>query len=651
MCGIAGFLGFGGEYVATLKAMIAAMRHRGPDAQNQWISEDHCVALGHARLSVVDLSATGAQPMTSHSARYVIAYNGEIYNHLDIRRMLDANGDAPIWRGSSDTETLLAAFDSWGVEETLQKCIGMFALAIWDQSECTLSLTRDRFGEKPLYYQPSGTGVIFASELASMKQHPECSQAVSQRAIRHLAESRCIPAPLSIYEGVFKLLPGTLITFTQEVGFLSTFQWWSPFYTALANVNSWDGSEADALVELEEILKKCVERQMIADVPLGAFLSGGIDSSLIVALMQNDSSKPINTFTIGFSQQSFDEAQYAKKVAQHLGTHHTEHYVTDKEISDLIPKVPSIYSEPFADSSQLPTFLVSRLARQEVTVALSGDAGDEIFAGYTRHTFTRNHWKKIQKIPSSLRKVAAAIIQLPTESQLDRLFGSLPMTSDWTRVGEKLKRSSYAMSAKSLEELHRYFTRLEHSDHVLGAVDALPDVLGPQSQLLSSMADTIDECAQQLDPMRWLMVKDQSDYLTNDILAKVDRAAMACSLETRAPFLDHTLVEFSQGLPSAMLVDGNKGKMPLRKILAKHVPDKLFERPKMGFAIPVHTMLKTDLRDWAEAQLSYSAIRNAGAFDADKVSSLWQEHLSGRRDNISKLWPVLMYQAWHEAST
>jgi len=552
--------------------------------------------------------------MFSASERYVISYNGEIYNHLEIRQTLESTGAAPRWRGSSDTETLLAAFDCWGIEAALKRCIGMFAIAIWDTSTCHLTLVRDRFGEKPLYFQPTNTGVVFASELQALKQHPRCSIVVSQSAVKHLAESACIPAPLSIFKNVYKLLPGTLIVFSIR-GFKATQQWWSPFETACQHANNWKGSEPEAMAELEQRLQQSVQRQMLADVPLGAFLSGGIDSSLIVALMQQYSEKPVKTYTIGFNQQSFDEAQYAKRVAEHLGTDHTEHYINDDDVCDLIPQVSSIYSEPFADSSQLPTFFVSKLARQGVTVALSGDAGDEIFAGYPRHAFTHNHWNNISKIPYPLRKVAGSVLQIPSESQLDRLLGSLPMTSEWTRVGEKIKRSAHTLSAKSLVELHSCLTRSEHSDHVLEAEGGVD--MGPQSTLMLSMDESITGSVSRLDPMRWLMVRDQSDYLPNDILAKVDRASMACSLETRAPFLDHTLVEFAQSLPSSMLLDENKGKKPLRTILQSHIPAELYERPKMGFSIPVHHLIREPLRDWAEAHLGDSAIRHTGVFDAD----------------------------------
>jgi len=649
MCGIAGFLGFYGDAATVLRSMVETLNHRGPDAQNYWRDDAHHIALGHARLSVVELSDAGSQPMLSGSGRYVISYNGEIYNHREIRKALEAAGKAPCWKGNSDTETLLCAIDSWGLEAALEQCIGMFAFALWDKSECTLSLIRDRFGEKPLYYKPTCEGVVFASELSSLKKFPDSSLTVSPLSVRHLAESDYIPAPLSIYRGVFKLLPGSLITFN-SAGFLTTRQWWSPYDTASKNHNAWQGSESDALVELEARLHQCVQRQMISDVPLGAFLSGGIDSSLIVALMQQYSDSPVKTYTIGFNEHEFDEAQYARQVAQCLGTEHTEHYVTDREVLDLIPQLPSTYSEPFADSSQLPTMLVSKLARQGVTVALTGDAGDEIFAGYTRHTFVSKHWENIQKIPYPLRKLGGRLVQVPTESQLDRLFGVLPMTSNWTRIGEKIKRSGYALSANSLRQLYGYLTRLENSEHVLGfdEADGTSGQMGPQASLLAKTTAAIDDNLGELDPMRWLMVKDQSDYLPNDILAKVDRAAMAYSLETRAPFLDHTLVEFSQSLPVSMLVEGNKGKKLLRNVLENYVPTNLYERPKMGFSIPVYQLIKGPLKDWADAHLTEAAVKRSGQFDAHQVQKIWQEHLSGTRNNIMKLWPVLMYQAWSE---
>ena len=647
MCGIAGFLNLPGHYHETLKSMVNAILHRGPDAQGYWISEDCQIALGHARLSINDLSDAGAQPMVSPSSRFMVSFNGEIYNHNDIRDELNSKENAPAWRGTSDTETLLTAIDYWGLDNALKKSIGMFAFALWDKKDKKLTLVRDRFGEKPLYYQPSEQGVIFASEISSIKQHPACSKKISQAAVQKLTEFRCIPSPLSIYDGVFKLMPGTLITFNLN-GFIETRQWWSPLdATSRANNDKYT-SETDAIAALEDRLDECIKRQMLADVPLGAFLSGGIDSSLIVALMAKNSSRSVKTYTIGFEDPQYDEAPYAEKIANFIGTEHTQHYVSSQDIVDLIPQIASIYSEPFADSSQLPTYLVSKLARKDVTVVLSGDAGDELFGGYNRHIFAAKHWRKMQLMPRVLRSAVAQTVNRVGESHLDRIFGLLPMTSNWTRIGEKLKRNTHAFSAESLDEFYLSLTRVQGSEKLVNnprPSDSV-SVYGPQYNLLLDTNDALDKVENSFSPMRCVMLRDQLGFLPNDILEKVDRAAMACSLETRVPFLDHSVAEFSQSLPTSMMLNGNSGKHILRRILNKYIAPELFDRPKMGFSLPINEMIKGPLRDWAETHLSQTALKNDEVFDAQAVRALWQNHTSGKRDNILQLWPVLMYQSW-----
>lgn len=649
MCGIAGFLGFDSDAKKTIGRMVQAIHHRGPDAQQTWISNSDDIALGHARLSVVDLSEAGAQPMHSHSGRFVLCFNGEVYNHLEIRNSIEKISSAPNWRGSSDSETLVAALDVWGIEKTLRLCTGMFAVAIWDRNEKQLTLARDRFGEKPIYYQPHSSGVIFGSEIVAIERHPACARRVSRSAVAELASKECIAAPRSIYEGVYKLLPGSLVVFNKN-GFLSTCEWWSAIDTAIENQNSWQGSDQDAINELERLLEKSINGQMQADVPLGAFLSGGIDSSLIVALMQQNYSESIKTFSIGFSDNTFDESKYAAQVAKHLNTSHTEFHVSEIDICDLVPKLSSIYSEPFANSSQLPTYLVSKLSRQDVTVALTGDAGDEVFGGYNRHIYAARHWPLISKFPIKMRKFVARLINSTEESRLDRIFKGNPLTKNWTRIGERLQRVGHTLPAANISELYRLATNVSDLKHVYEFETCTTNFTdgdyGPQRDLLAAQQQKLLDSIGLIDDIRWMMLQDQIDYLPNDNLVKVDRASMACSLETRTPFLDHNLVEFSQKIPSKLLLHNNRSKYPLRRMLEKHVPLELFERPKMGFSIPMHSMVKNQLKDWAEFHLSSAQLKNSDVFDTQEVQKIWADHSAGKSNNIKELWPVLVYQAW-----
>lgn len=649
MCGIAGFLGSTENAKDVLASMVASLKHRGPDSNGTWSGESNPIHLGHTRLAIVDLAPTGAQPMVSHSGRYVVSYNGEIYNHRQIRSELASSGEVVSWRGSSDTETLVASLDAWGLKRTLDLCIGMFAIAIWDTYLQSLTLVRDRFGEKPLYYQPLSDGVIFASELSALIKHPQASQAISLEAVRELVGTQHIPAPMSIYQKVYKLLPGSVITFTQG-GYESTQIYWSAIRNSLTQQDKFSGSFTDAVDELEHRLSDTINRQMMSDVPLGAFLSGGVDSSLITALMQANHTSPIKTFSIGFEQEQFDEAKYAAAVAKHIGTAHHEFYVSSQNVCDVVTDIGKIYSEPLADSSQLPTYLVSKLSRSHVTVALTGDAGDEFYAGYNRHLFTNNLWPKIRNVPVPLRRLAVSAINSLNEELLERLLSKTSMTANWTRVGEKVKRTGHVLSANDLQDLYRKTVQVGNTKHVRSEQtpsrsDA--DSWGPQRTLIMELEKEIQRGIQQLDAARWVMVSDQLDYLPNDILAKVDRASMAVSLETRAPFLDHTLVEFAQTLPTGFLIKGNEGKLPLRALLKRYVPDSLIERPKMGFSIPIHDYLRGPLRDWVENALSEERLSNSEVFCPSSVRRLWAEHLSGKNNHTTQLWPVLMFQSWH----
>ena len=645
MCGIAGFLDLQDNAADLANRMISAIHHRGPDSQETWTNDSKTLALAHARLAIVDLAPTGAQPMESHSGRFVIAYNGEIYNHVDIRDTLNASSSPPKWRGSSDTETLLAAIDHWGLEKSLEMLIGMFAFALWDIRTSRLTLVRDRYGEKPLYYQPLETGVIFGSELSSLEQHPKCSKDINKHALVELCTKHSISAPQSIYKKIYKLLPGTLISFQINVEVIESTDWWSPISNAIGHQKPWAGTEQEAIGEIESKLSETVKRQMFADVPLGAFLSGGIDSTLIVALMQQHSSHPVETFTIGFDNPSYNEAPYAKKISKHLGTSHTEHYVNDQDIVDLVPTLGKMFSEPLADSSQIPTYLISHLARQSVTVALTGDAGDEIFGGYNRHSFVHNQWPKLRAIPYPIRKTASSLLGSLDENSLDKWLRYFPGTANWTRAGEKFKKSKGVLLSNTLPNLYDASTIFSPELYFSSSTPPEEDK-SPQSDIAAKRQRLAMEQLGVIEDVKWIMLQDQMKYLPNDILAKVDRASMASSLETRAPFLDHTISEFTQTLPASYFVSKTESKTPLRRILNSYVPAELFERPKMGFAIPLHDMLRGPLKDWVQFHLSAEQLAKTDCFDVSRVRALLAEHLDGK-NHINALWPILSFQAWH----
>ncbi len=654
MCGLVGYLGdgaWGGGEAAqvVLGRMANTVFSRGPDDFGFW-ADDAVVGLAHRRLSILDLSPAGHQPMVCATGRYVLVFNGEIYNHLDLRTELAKVGavGAPVggWRSHSDTETLLAGFAEWGIKATVERCIGMFAFAVWDRQQRVLTLGRDRLGEKPLYYGWQGQGdkafFLFGSELKALKAHPVFATEIDRDALCLLMRLQYIPAPHSIYRGVHKLLPGCLLTVSLNRREPIIERYWSLPEVALAGNRSQLVVSPERMVdELEVLLKSAVRQQMMADVPLGAFLSGGVDSSTVVALMQAQSSQPVKTFTIGFNEEGYNEAVHAKAVAHHLGTDHTEMYVTPRQALDVIPKLPSLYCEPFADPSQIPTFLVSQLARQQVTVSLSGDAGDELFAGYNRYLITQARWKGISRLPLSLRMALASVIYSISPGAWNNALGTLerwaPQSLRQSGFGEKLHKGAGVLAAKSINELYLgLVSHWEPDGLVIGGQEPSTCLRGRPLELPG------------LDSVQRMMVLDAITYLPDDILVKVDRAAMGVSLEGRVPFLDHRVVDFAWRVPQSLKLRDGVGKWILRQVLYRHVPKELIERPKMGFSAPIGAWLRGPLKAWAEALLDEGRLRREGYFNPTPIRTKWLEHLSGKRNWQYLLWDVLMFQAWLE---
>lgn len=640
MCGIAGMMSYRrSDLNRIVSGMTEMIRYRGPDNSGVWCDADYGLALGHARLSILDLSPAGHQPMESASGRYVIVFNGEIYNHLELREQLTDQS----WRGHSDTETLLAAFETWGIEKALQATVGMFALALWDRVERRLVLARDRIGEKPLYYGWSSGTFLFASELKALEVYPGWRGDIDREALALFMRYAYVPLPYSIYTGIRKLLPGTYATISPSY----TAGYWPepiPYWSAAAvarQAHRGGWTDSTAADELDRLLSGAVKGQMIADVPLGALLSGGIDSSTVVAVMQAQSSRPVKTFSIGFHEGDYNEAPGAKAVAEHLRTDHTELYVSPADALAVIPHLPSMYDEPFGDSSAVPSCLVARLAKQQVTVALSGDGGDELFGGYNRYSWGSLIWRRIARVPASMRTIAASALTVLSPEQWDRigkmLRRGLPASLQMTTLGEKVHKLASVLDSDSQTELYRRLVSLqrETSSLVIGAQDK-PIWADAQAQQLG-----------ERDFSEEMMLHDLVGYLTDDILAKVDRAAMAISLETRMPLLDHRVVEFSWSLPLSMKIKAEReGKWLLRQVLYRYVPKHLVERPKMGFGIPLDSWLRGSLRDWAEALLEESRLKHEGYLDPGPIRTKWREHLSGRRNRQYWLWNVLMFQAW-----
>jgi len=646
MCGIVGFFEPGGtdgdEASRIVESMAQALVHRGPDDSGIWVDGDAGVALGHRRLSIIDLSAEGRQPMSSADGRFVLVLNGEIYNYTALREELEQNDYR--FRGSSDTEVALAAISRWGLRTALGRFIGMFAFALWDREERTLSLVRDRLGIKPLYYGWCRGMYMFGSELKALGKHPRFQCAIDRDALALFLRHSYIPAPYSIYEGIRKLPPASMITIIPGREPPAPTPYWNLKRVAEQGAaHPFRGSPDEAVLRLEELLKDAVRLHMEADVPLGAFLSGGVDSSTVVALMQAQSSNPVRTFTIGFREAEYNEAEWAREIARHLGTDHTELYLTAEDAISAIPKLPSLYDEPFADSSQIPTYLISELAGRNVKVSLSGDGGDESFYGYPRYRTGYDIWRRIHRVPAALRRSAASL--------LCALSGVLP-SRDFRWLESSLKgcgrRTSVAGRARLLAQFLSYdppgllYHRLvshwkDPSSVVIGGSEG--------TTLLTDQR----QWANLPDFRRTMMYLDTMSYLPDDILVKVDRASMGVSLEVRVPLLDHRVVEFAWQIPIEMNIMDGKGKWLLRRVLEKYVPENLFDRPKTGFGIPIGEWLRGGLRDWAEELLSEPRLRREGFFAPEPVRLKWEEHVSGEQNWQYYLWDILMFQAWHQA--
>ncbi len=628
MCGIAGFVDPGARLkdpAASLRRMADSLAHRGPDDEGVWLDPEVVLGLGHRRLAIVDLSQEGHQPMSSASGRYVMTYNGEVYNHDALRRELGKDGHT--FRGHSDTETMLAAIEAWGLERALDRFVGMFAFAIWDRTARRLTLVRDRIGIKPLYHGIINGVFVFASELKALRDFPGFSGEIDRNAIALHLHHNYIPAPHTIYQGMKKLMPGHILSLdVPDTGELApqTRSYWSALEVANhGRCNQFSGSPEDAVARLDALLRDAVQLRMLADVPLGAFLSGGIDSSTVVALMQAQSTQPIKTFSIGFHEDAYNEAGYAKAVADYLGTDHTELYVSPKDAMEVIPSLPTHYDEPFSDPSQIPTFLVSKLARKHVTVSLSGDGGDELFYGYDRYLFAQRLWKTINWMPRRAR------ISLG-----NALLAAMP--ASW-RIPTALAE---VLAVKGPEGLYR---RVRSHWKNPGAV-----VLGADEWMIGS--SLLAQHAALKELTQWMMFHDLISYLPDDILVKLDRTSMAVGLEARVPILDHRVVEFAWTLPQDYKWRSGHGKWILRQVLYQYVPQKLIDRPKMGFGVPIDSWLRGPLREWCEDLLDEQRLRSEGYFDPTAVREKWREHLSGRHDWHYYLWDVLMFQSWHRAA-
>ncbi len=654
MCGLTGVLQHRADegLASSVAAMTQALLHRGPDDGDTWVDGPQGVAIGHRRLAIIDLSAAGHQPMQSACGRYVIAFNGEIYNHLALRDELATAGNAPAWRGTSDTETLLACIAARGLRATLERVVGMFAIALWDRTERRLYLARDRFGEKPLYYGWTRGAFVFGSELKALRRFPGFDNPVDRDVLALYMQFCQVPAPYAIYRDSYKLEAGCMLSLgladaaappsrapfaPMRHGGMVLERYWS--LVDVVHRGQADPMRDDrvAVDQLEAALGDAVQAQMIADVPLGAFLSGGVDSSTVVALMQARSTNRVKTFTVGFDEEGFDESDYARAVAVHLHTEHTEVHLPSDAARELIPRLPRIYCEPFADSSQIPTYLVSSVARQHVTVALSGDGGDELFGGYDRYLWGRRIWDRVRWLPMTLRRLlSTAIRSLPVDAW-NRIGDGLPNSIRIPRLGDRGYRVADRLaSVNSIEALYR---------SLFAEWPAKPQVvLG--GAVLPLLLDQVGPVERISDAEQRMMLWDALTYLPDDILHKVDRAAMAVGLETRVPLLDNRVAELASRMPLHMKIRDGQTKWVLRQVLYQYVPRELIDRPKAGFSVPVGRWLRGPLREWTEALLDSQRMAHEGFLDADLVQRKWREHAAGTRDWTTALWNVLMFQAW-----
>lgn len=621
--------------------MADTLAHRGPDSSGVWVDETAGVALGHRRLAIIDLSPAGHQPMLTRDGDFALIYNGLVYNFEELRSELQAVGRR--FYGRSDTEVILAAIAEWGLEAAVSRFIGMFAFALWDRRRRRLHLVRDRLGIKPLYYgHLGGKQFAFASELRALRALPSFDNPIDRQALTIYMQRNCVPAPHSIYQQVFKLRPGHILTLSLDAPDAISDE---PYWNMLDLVESgardpFTGSETEATDELEELLRDAIRRRLVADVPVGVFLSGGVDSSTVTALMQAESTKPTKSFTIGFGDRDYNEATHAAKVAKHLGTDHTELYVSADDALAVVPRLASMYDEPFADSSQLPTFLVSQLARRDVTVTLSGDGGDEMFGGYNRYLWNRRITARTGHWPHWLRRMGSRALTTLSPSRWDALFGYLPGMPQQRNPGDKLHKLASVLEANGVADMHlRQITHWLQAPELVRA-GGLPATPASDSAYWTDVTDPVDQ----------MMYLDAIGYLPDDILTKIDRASMAVALETRVPILDHRVVAFAWKLPQTHKLRDGIGKRPLRRILERYVPHELIERPKMGFAVPLHDWFRGRLRDWLEALIDERRLEQEGFFDPKPIRAAWAEHLSGRRNRQHELWDVAMFQAWHEAA-
>ena len=643
MCGFTGYLSLANHKINSdliIQNMTNSIAHRGPDSDGFWHDPQTEIVMGFRRLAILDVSKNGNQPMISNSGQYVISFNGEIYNHLEIRAEIQIENSKIGWRSTSDTETLLAGFELWGIKETIIKCVGMFSFAVWCNKSRVLTLGRDRLGEKPLYYGWQGKGdqrvFFFGSEVKSFMKHPAFLREINRDAISTFLRYSYIPAPNSIYKGIFKLLPGNLLKVSIKDQNPKISEYWSASELIKGGCKLSFDSDTDATEKLERILQNSVKRQMIADVPLGAFLSGGLDSSTIVALMQSQSMKKIRTFTIGFDDKAFNEADHAKLIASHLNTDHSELYINSNDLLNVIPNLSSIYDEPFADSSQIPTYLISQFAKQDVTVALSGDGGDELFGGYNRYQITNQYWNRLRHIPLSIRKLLSSAILAVLQSQTVDLHSRLNKNAHYANLPDKLYKGANVLPSQNIYELYKRLVS-SYND---------PDSIVINGQESNKFFELNAKDFKSLDNLSFMMAMDLLTYMPDDILTKVDRAAMGVSLETRVPMLDHQVVEFAICLSNNYKLRNNQTKWLLRQVLYKYIPKKLVERPKSGFAIPIGIWLRTSLKDWADDLLDERTINDQGFFNAGLIRKRWHHHQSGSHNWEHFLWNVLMFQSW-----